>query len=499
MEAEILDSFLEQAYKIADETKGFCTKKSYKRMSTAQNVKYISGQIEKIIDLAAATIKKNCLSPSKCMDSGGGQETLSPPTSNTSRGDSTPYQKLNDILIAEATPPMPVLHPPKSSPIRSGRLEGIHDKLEDNYQKLCHMLQDVNTKLDKITESNKKIENGVEYMVDKLDLDAPITQVDGLSGKLDRLVEEGPLKEILENQISVKEKVEQLCTQNAMEIPPQKTYSAVLQSGKTINPLTRPQVLNANPEVLLLYENGEVSNCNKLRKIIHDKIKPSQLRIGVDRMRNITGGGVAIELKKLDDANKLQQYIEEQIPEISVKKPKKRLPHISIYSVPTHVSREKLPFIIYRQNDTLSTNYSEEEFCDAFRIKFSMGGKGKDYINWVIQVKPTLRKQLLMLGKASIEWSKCRVSDFCPVLQCFHCCRYGHSTKSCSQPTPTCSHCSEEHTFKQCNNKEKPAVCCNYRQEKAENTTHNAQDGSCQVYKRIKSNIIKRTEYGPTP
>ncbi|XP_067132779.1 uncharacterized protein [Centruroides vittatus] len=249
-------------------------------------------------------------------------------------------------------------------------------------------------------------------------------------------------------------------------------------------------------KVLLLYNSNEDKSCNNLRKIIFGKIKPSSLNIGVKKIRNIGGGDVAIELKKEEDARKLQDYIENSIPEVNVKRPKKRQPNVVIYSVPTQINRGKLTQLMYNQNDAISDNYTLEAFREVFNVKFAMGKKSNAYTNWVIQVTPLLRKQLLMAGKVNLEWSRCRIADFCPVLQCFRCCRFGHSTKNCSQPTATCSHCSGEHTFRECTQKNEKPTCTNCKLEKSGDTNHNARDGSCTIYQKIKSNLIRQTDYG---
>ncbi|XP_023216837.1 uncharacterized protein LOC111619359 [Centruroides sculpturatus] len=277
------------------------------------------------------------------------------------------------------------------------------------------------------------------------------------------------------------------------------TYSTVLRSSKIVNPNTNtkiPRTPMSRPEVLLLYHNSDDKSCNNLRKLIYDKVKPSELNIGVERIRNIGNGGLALELKKAADAQKLQNYIEDKISEIAVKKPKKRLPNLIMYFVPSLIAHEELPQLLYNQNDTISENFTEEDFKGALNTKFTMGKKTKPFTNWVIEVTPQLRKQLLILGKVNLEWPRCRVADFCPVLQCYRCCRFGHTTKNCSQTTATCSHCTGEHVFKDCNQKDKQPICINCKHEKVSNADHNARDSFCHIYQRIKYNLLKQIDYG---
>ncbi|XP_067132771.1 uncharacterized protein [Centruroides vittatus] len=190
--------------------------------------------------------------------------------------------------------------------------------------------------------------------------------------------------------------------------------------------------------------------------MVQTKVQPSKLRIGIDRIRNINGGSIAVEFDRKENSAILEQCVNEQIPELTVRKPRKRWPHMVIYSTSVDICREDLPTLIYRQNGTLTECLTEEEFLQQFRIKFNLGKRESPYRNWVVEVSPDLRKCLLKLAKLNIEWSRSRVADFVPVLQCFKCCQYGHTTKNCPQNNSVCSHCAGEHLFKECPNLESP-------------------------------------------
>ncbi|XP_023210033.1 uncharacterized protein LOC111612967 [Centruroides sculpturatus] len=307
---------------------------------------------------------------------------------------------------------------------------------------------------------------------------------------------ESTLNEILQNQNRLYDKIgkiESLCN---IDSKPFKTYSQVLKAGAPIVG-SKSKLQNPNLEVLLLYSTEEGISSYQIRQLLYDHIKPSALGIGIDRLKNIRGG-VALEIGNSEDANKLEHFIKKEMPQIIIRKPKKKLPHLAIYSVPSELTREEIPLCIYHQNELFGEYFSEDEFMDNFKIKFRLGKKGKNYNNWVIQVSPQIRIQLLKFDKTSVQWSKCRISDFFPVLQCLHCCRFGHLSSSCSQEDPTCSHCSGNHSFRDCTNKDKPAICCNCKHEGSSVSGHNARDSSCKLYTRIKNNLIQQTDYGTT-
>ncbi|XP_023217406.1 uncharacterized protein LOC111619818 [Centruroides sculpturatus] len=236
--------------------------------------------------------------------------------------------------------------------------------------------------------------------------------------------------------------------------PTQPSYSIILKSGINVNISTKtkqPHVFSNN--VLLVYSKDEKSNSDNLCKLLQKEIKPSVLKIGVNKIRKIAGRGVAVDLEKKEDIANLENCIKEKLPDVTTRLPKKRKPHVILYSVSNFETQDSLTHCIYNQNDLINETFSEEEFNNQFCVKFATGKKDAQYKNRVIEVSPKLRKCLLMIGKINIEWSRCRVGDFCPVLQCFRCCGYGHSSKECSQTKNTCSHCNQEHTFKECPNK----------------------------------------------
>ncbi|XP_023209852.1 uncharacterized protein LOC111612826 [Centruroides sculpturatus] len=280
------------------------------------------------------------------------------------------------------------------------------------------------------------------------------------------------------------------------EAAPNHSYSTILKSSLTINPSQRNKTTKQNKDDLLINQKNKDKSSDNTRKIIQRKIQPSKLGIGVQRMRHIGSGEIAIDLDNKQDIEKLEKTIEENIPELHTGRPRKRYPHIIIYSVNRHIDRNDLSNMIYEQNSVINYNYGAEELSEHFKIKFNVGNREGQYCNWVVEVTPKLRQQLLVAEKPNVEWSRCRVADFVPILQCYKCCRYGRSTKSCAHETPICSHCAEEHTYRECPNRNNTPKCINFHYEKANKTSDNAWDGSCPVFQHVKNNIIDCTYYG---
>ncbi|XP_067136090.1 uncharacterized protein [Centruroides vittatus] len=249
-------------------------------------------------------------------------------------------------------------------------------------------------------------------------------------------------KEVLAELKQVKEQ------QVAASIP---SYSTILISGFAVNPSQKIKTTKQSKDVLLVYQKDEDKNSDNTRKCIQQKIQPSKLGIGVERIRHIGSGGIAIELNNKHDIETFEKTIQDNIPELHTRRSKN--PHIIIYSVHKQIDPEDLVKLIYEQNSLLNENYSQEDLKELFKIKFNTGKRDGQFCNWVAEVTPLLKRQLLITEKLNIEWSHCRVADFVPILQCYRCCGFGHTTKSCIHETSTCSHCAGDHTYKECPNR----------------------------------------------
>jgi len=113
--------------------------------------------------------------------------------------------------------------------------------------------------------------------------------------------------------------------------------------------------------------------------------------------------------------------------------------------------------------------------------------------------------RLLMIKKefVYIRYSRAWVSDCNPVLRCFHCLGYGHTSNRCLQKEkkPNCLHCAKDHQVKDCENVEKKPKCinCLNSNEKFKtkyNTEHRANSENCKVTKKRLKMLMENIDYG---
>jgi hypothetical protein len=95
----------------------------------------------------------------------------------------------------------------------------------------------------------------------------------------------------------------------------------------------------------------------------------------------------------------------------------------------------------------------------------------------------------------------CKVEDFVVVTGCLKCLGLGLTSRFC-QNQQKCSHCAEDHHWKECGNQH-PNPCSNclkantyiHNEGKKLNTNHSVFSKECPRMCRIESIIISKTDY----
>ncbi|XP_023212011.1 uncharacterized protein LOC111614878 [Centruroides sculpturatus] len=478
-----IEVFHKNAYDIINEIKTYAIDNPNKKIGTAMHMQYIMDQFTRLINLADDAINNLEL-----------PEILEKKMTSLAN---------NDDLI-NITCPAEVINKQTTVLEKLEKIENITSKLD----LIVNTTQEQNMILDRLNDRLKGIEEKSVPITSTEELIDAQTAVLERLNKFDKLnerinvIEEKSIpktssKELIEVQKAVLERLDRIEVKETQIDTQMPLYSEIVKNDSNKNYKRETQKSFSTKEVILVYNRDKYNtNSDVVRKMMQMKLKPSNMHIGIEKLRKVRGGGIAVELGNKRDAILLEKTIEEQIPELVTHRPKKKWPHIIIYSIHSDITKEELPILIYQQNQSISDNIKEKEFIRQLRIKFSTGKRNATYKNWVFVVSPFVRKLFLRMDKINIEWSRCRVVDFCPILQCFKCCGYNHSSRDCPQTYYTCSHCAGEHTYKDCPNFEYEPICCNCQHDHAGNHTHNARDGLRPMKQRIRKYIISRTEYG---
>lgn len=201
----------------------------------------------------------------------------------------------------------------------------------------------------------------------------------------------------------------------------------------------------------LIYPNIETESINT-KTDVKNKIDPTNLGLGIKRVRNINKGGILLEVANQADFDKLQVEINknEKLKEnYTIRKGSKLRPRLIIYDVNPDLTDEEIVNEINSQNDL-------QEISDC-KIEFKL--KGRKGTNVIISLKPSVFNNLLKRRKINITWERYNIREFLKPMQCYNCYMYGHLARNCRQKKRCKNCCSENHDSETCHEDIK---CVNY-------------------------------------
>ncbi|XP_023243934.1 uncharacterized protein LOC111641916 [Centruroides sculpturatus] len=290
---------------------------------------------------------------------------------------------------------------------------------------------------------------------------------------------------------SFKDQIEKIFTENLgkLNCSPVPSYSDVVKRATKDNkPTLKPR---KNKHTLLIYNNNNKDSSEKTKEILLKRTSPIEMGVGINNIRSIRNGGLAVNVENEEDLQVLQCNVK-LVPELSSKIGKSRRPLVKIVNVPITIKRENLGKCIYEQNVELTNTYEFKQFEEEVAIRFQIKQRDPELQSWVLELSPKIRGIFMEKRKVFIEWSRCSIFDYIPIYQCFKCLKFGHFANNCSSQNSICSHCGGYHLFKDCKNKEEAPKCTNCIGKHVNTTDHNAMDKSCPTYCNYRASIISR-------
>ncbi|XP_023221192.1 uncharacterized protein LOC111622952 [Centruroides sculpturatus] len=270
-------------------------------------------------------------------------------------------------------------------------------------------------------------------------------------------------------------------------------YSDVLKQGIP-NPPTTASYTPPPSYSVLVYSNNDRNTSEQTRELLMKKISPRSLGVGIRRLRNIGEGGIAIDCTTDDGARLLDAEISKQ-RDIGSRYEEKNFPLVKIANVPKSIESSEIQQCVYQQNESIKNLYSERQFHDKVKVKFPMSQRNKEYTSWIIEVPPPLRVLLIKEKRVNLNWSRCPVYDYLPVIQCFKCLAFGHRARTCNEENNSCSHCGDKHLLKDCTRKQDPPSCVNCCRAKHPAKDHNSMSNNCPMLLKAKKEIARRYDY----
>lgn len=187
--------------------------------------------------------------------------------------------------------------------------------------------------------------------------------------------------------------------------------------------------------------------------------------------RFLSRGKVRIVYDKEEYARNAIEKIK-RLPGFDAETAKKRMPAMILKGVHKDTGKTELVSTIIKQNERIAALVNRRPLDECIRWcveKPNRSKSGKLY-NAIVEVDPGIRKEMLRTGRVNVHNLQVHVEDSSPLMQCYNCLQFGHTSKKCGdfpgQPKRTvaarCSHCATEgHTFRNCPNMTARPKCYN--------------------------------------
>ncbi|XP_023230682.1 uncharacterized protein LOC111630767 [Centruroides sculpturatus] len=416
-----IKEFNKKAYKLIDELQEYIKVHNNGRMSTSDHNNMIVEKMVAIITLAEITIRANCMRIAKQEQSLLGIYK----------------QEIKEIIQENSEKTFKAVNELKEDIEELKRMKGKGEEAEEDKTEIKKVLEElVKENTEKTMEAIKTVKGDISEL-HKNFTNPPSTQ---------------------KQQIS---------------------YSEVLKLGKKQSEIELPTPTPSY--TVLVYSKDEKNSSEQTREILKKNIDPTNLRLGVKRIRKLQKGGIAVDVSNTEEMLSLEDEIK-RVKELKTRVKTKKLPLVKLVSVPTVVAKEDIISKLYEQNSCFTENISPEILEEGINIKYSIPHRNPEYRTWIMEVSVMIREMMIKEEILNIEWTRCPVFDHIAINRCFRCLAFGHYGKECSQKDLICSHCGESHVYKDCHRKQETAKCSNCSKAKMNNTEHNTMDKACPLY-----------------
>ncbi|CAH0555134.1 unnamed protein product [Brassicogethes aeneus] len=183
-------------------------------------------------------------------------------------------------------------------------------------------------------------------------------------------------------------------------------------------------------------------NCDVTREEVRKNVLPAELKIGIQSIKDIKNGGVAIHCNKKSDANKIKSAAEECLKDYEIKLPKLHNPTIKIIDIEDKFEDTELIEYLRKQNKILENS----------NLKIVVNKKMKTKYMAIIECDNESYKKIMEDKVLYVNWASCRVFEYVKVFRCFKCGGFNHHGEKCTAEKRYLKCTSVDHETKDCDN-----------------------------------------------
>lgn len=265
------------------------------------------------------------------------------------------------------------------------------------------------------------------------------------------------------------------------------------QLGRTDSYADKLGKVDSHALVIRPKAGGDKSGA-KTKEEVKRIIDPTDLGIGIAKVKGVKDGGIAVCCESKVDSQKLKNDVEMKLGgEYEVSEVKKWKPRLKIVGIEEDLSGEELRECISRQNPNIG-DISELEVKVVRKIKTG-------YIA-IVEVNSDLFTKILDCGRLKIKWKICPVFECLDIMRCYKCLGFNHKADDCKNVEgnrQVCSLCScEGHRESECMSEDPKCINCAKANEKLGlklSVKHGAFDQKCSVLIRQIARKRERIDY----
>ena len=246
----------------------------------------------------------------------------------------------------------------------------------------------------------------------------------------------------------------------------------------------------------------KTSEVNKVESQVNQMLSAENINATIHSSLQTRNGDVVIKFDESDDVQAIARKMENKLG-YKAHSRSFLLQKMTISYVPKYISLdESVTELIIKSNKWLDEMIQKGE---SFKVLFTY--EVKDWDSIVCKVSPKVRAEIIQRGNTiKIENRSCPIKDRFHILQCGNCLGFGHRTRMCTKDTLSCSHCGEDHRWKDCSHRDQDekAHCSNCGKSRSDesscnSTKHSARSHSCPLYIKQLKKQVEMTSWGDGP
>ena len=231
-------------------------------------------------------------------------------------------------------------------------------------------------------------------------------------------------------------------------------------------------------EVLIVHPKKTTQTSDTTKKICKESLNPTELKIGIENVRKIRNGGIAITCKSKEIQKVNAEVMSKLGRDYTTKIPELRKPRLRIFYIEEEMEDEELKKAIRNQNPDTIKEDSE--------IGIKINKKSKNSYIVVIEVDAQTFTRVMEEQRLKIKWQRCQVKEYVGISRCMKCYSYDHWNEGCPNGN-RCVKCGGKHMAKECKTNEVKCSNCKDANEKLQlnlDINHSVLDQECPVYQR---------------